>query len=103
MSNKLVYEYAIIRYVPKVEREEFMNIGVLLFCKRKRFLQMRYQLNEVRLCSMYAQAPLNQLHAHMQAWAAVCKGAPEGGRIGEQEIGYRFRWLASNRSSIIQC
>ncbi|MEQ8705650.1 MAG: DUF3037 domain-containing protein [Phaeodactylibacter sp.] len=102
MQDKVTYEFAVIRLVPKVEREEFLNIGVLLFSKRKKYLGIRYQIDEKRIRAFSNDVDINTIGKYLEAWALICKGGPEGGRIGELELPLRFRWLASAKSTIIQ-
>lgn len=102
MQDRVTYEYAIIRVVPKVEREEFFNVGVLLFSKRKKFLGVKYHIDPKKLTAFTEEIDIDMLNNHLKAWELVCKGAPEGGTIGQFEISDRFRWLAAARSTIIQ-
>lgn len=102
MLDKMIYEYAIIRYLPKVEREEFLNIGVIVLCKKRNFLQLKYSLNEDRITAFTDVEDISFIKDYLEAWKLVCAGGPEGGRIGELEIRVRFRWLTASRSSIIQ-
>ena len=102
MQDKVTYEYAIIRIVPKVEREEFFNVGVLLFSKRKKFLGVKYHIDRKKLDAFSEDLDLDMLTCHLKAWEAICNGAPEGGHIGTFELSDRFRWLAASRSTIIQ-
>lgn len=102
MQDKVTYEYAIIRLVPVVERGEFLNIGVILFSKRKKFLDMKYQLDENRIKAFSKDIDIPTIEAYLKGWELVCQGNPEGGRIGESEIQVRFRWLTATRSTIIQ-
>lgn len=102
MPDKVTYEYAVIRVVPKVEREEFFNVGVLLFSKRKKFLGIKYYIDPNKLRAFSEDLDLSLLNAHLQAWEAICQGSPQGGCIGSFEIADRFRWLAATRSTIIQ-
>lgn len=102
MQDKATYEYAIIRIVPKVEREEFFNVGVLMFSKRKKFLGIKYQIDERKLSAFSKELDIDLLNKHLKAWELVCQGEPEGGRIGTFELADRFRWLAATRSTIIQ-
>ncbi len=103
MQDKLTYEFAVIRIVPKVEREEFMNVGVLLFCKRKHYLGIRYYLDEKRLLTFAPDLDLGMLKQYLNAWELVCQGGRKAGPLGGEELPYRFRWLSSYRSSILQC
>jgi len=102
MQDKVTYEYAIIRLVPVVEREEFLNVGVILFSKRKKYLSMKYRLDHSRIRAFSEDVDIQNIDAYLKAWELVCQGSPEGGRIGELEIQVRFRWLTATRSTIIQ-
>lgn len=102
MPDKSIYEYAIIRVVPKVERGEFLNVGVILFSKRKKYLDMKFHLDEKRLTIFSSEIDIAELKEYLNAWEAVCKGSDAGGTIGKLEIQVRFRWLTANRSTIIQ-
>ncbi|GAB5550544.1 MAG: DUF3037 domain-containing protein [Saprospiraceae bacterium] len=102
MSNKVSYEYAIIRVVPKVEREEFINVGVILYSKRKKFLDLKYQVEADRLKAFAPDLDLALIRSYLKAWDLICQGGKAGGPIGQLEIQVRFRWLTANRSTIIQ-
>jgi len=102
MQDKVIFEYAIIRVVPRVEREEFFNVGVLLYSKQERFLRVQYQIDEKKLAAFSGELDASMLRAHLKAWEVVCAGGPDGGAIGELELPDRFRWLAATRSTIIQ-
>jgi hypothetical protein len=103
MPDRVIYEYAIIRLVPKVEREEFINIGVILFSKKRNFLEMKYLIDAQRIRSFAADIDLDLLRAHLEAWEAICEGGDRGGQIGNLDKAVRMRWLAAPRSTIIQC
>lgn len=102
MPDKVTYEYSVIRIVPRVEREEFINVGVILFSKRKRYLGLKYKIDEPRIKAFSSEVDIEQIRAYLKAWEEVCAGHPRGGAIGQQEQGYRFRWLTANRSTIVQ-
>ncbi|MEE9407968.1 MAG: DUF3037 domain-containing protein [Polaribacter sp.] len=102
MQGKCTFEFAIIRVVPKVEREEFFNVGVILFSKRKKFLGIKYNINKDKLNAFSSEVELDVLNDYLNAWKLICDGKSSGGRIGELEISDRFRWLAACRSTIIQ-
>jgi|TARA_B110000285_G_C14857547_1_gene482957 hypothetical protein len=102
MQNRETYEFAIIRIVPKVEREEFLNVGVILFSKRKKYLKMAYQIDEKRMAAFSTEIDIAALNAYLKGWELVCEGAPNGGKIGEFDLAFRFRWLTASRSTIIQ-
>jgi len=102
MQNKYTFEYAIIRIVPKVEREEFFNVGVILFSKRKKFLGIKYCINPDKLKAFSPEVELMVFNDYLKAWELICDGEPHGGRIGQMELSDRFRWLTACRSTIIQ-
>ncbi|WP_111707850.1 DUF3037 domain-containing protein [Lutibacter citreus] len=102
MQDKYTFEYAIIRIVPKVEREEFFNVGVILFSKRKKFLGIKYLINEMKLKAFAPEIELNLMNDYLNAWKLVCDGNNSGGAIGKLELSDRFRWLTACRSTIIQ-
>ncbi len=102
MQDKYTFEYAIIRVVPKVEREEFFNVGVILFSKRKKFLGIKYKINPDKWKAFSPEIELDVLNDYLNAWKLICDGKSSGGKIGKLEISDRFRWLAACRSTIIQ-
>lgn len=102
MQEKHVYEYAIIRLVPRVEREEFINIGVILYCKRKKFLDVKYQLDLTRLQAFQPKIDTQQIEQYLSVWKMICQGVKEGGYIAGLDLPSRFRWLTAARSTMIQ-
>jgi hypothetical protein len=102
MRDKYTFEYAIIRLVPKVEREEFFNVGVLLFSKQKKFLGIKYHIDQQKLNAFAPEIEEAVLNAYLNAWKLISEGNTAGGKIGTLEISDRFRWLAACRSTIIQ-
>ncbi|WP_235296597.1 DUF3037 domain-containing protein [Portibacter marinus] len=97
-----VFEYSIIRYVPQVEREEFINIGVIVFSKRFQFLDVKYQVDTHKVSVIGEEEHLPLISNYMNSWKLICKGDESGGSIARQDIAYRFRWLVAARSTIIQ-
>ncbi|MBD3864365.1 DUF3037 domain-containing protein [Olleya marilimosa] len=102
MQDKVTFEYAIIRLVPKVEREEFFNIGVILYSKRKKFVGVKHKINESKLNAFGCDLDLDTLNNYLKSWELICKGDVSAGTISQFEISDRFRWLAATRSTIIQ-
>ncbi|MCM4166072.1 hypothetical protein KCTC52924_02983 [Arenibacter antarcticus] len=102
MQDRVKYEYAIIRVVPKVERGEFFNVGVILFSKSRKFLGVKYLIDQKKLEAFSSELDLNDLNDYLGAWKLVCDGAPSSGVIGKMELTDRFRWLAASRSTMIQ-
>ena len=103
MPDKHLFEYAVLRVVPRVEREEFLNVGVILYCAAQGFLQTRCHLPEDRLRAFTtAELDFDDLRARLRAFERICAGRREGGPIGQLAVSARFRWLAANRSTIVQ-
>ncbi|MFV5696183.1 DUF3037 domain-containing protein [Flavobacterium sp. LB3P122] len=102
MHEKHLYEYAVIRVVPRVEREEFLNVGIILFSKKAKFIKVLCSFNEAKLQLFSADLDLEQLHLNLQAFEKVGHGEKSGGPIAQFDIPSRFRWLTALRSSAIQ-
>ena len=102
MPEKQVYEYAFIRYVPRVEREEFLHVGVIVLCQRKRFLRMRYRVDAKRLGAFSSDPDLTELEQYLRAWEALCRGNAPDQPIAQLDPARRFRWLTATRSTILQ-
>ena len=102
MPDKHLFEYAVIRVVPRVEREEFMNVGVILYCAGQGFLQTRYALNESRLRAFSPDIDLAEIDQRLQSFSRICAGRKTGGIIGQLPVSGRFRWLTATRSTVVQ-
>lgn len=102
MQGKHLYEYAVIRVVPKVEREEFINVGVILFSKQAKYLRVVYELDEHKLNLFSSELDRDSLFANLQVFGKICSGIREGGPIASLDIAERFRWLTAVRSTCIQ-
>ena len=102
MQDRFTFEFAIIRVVPKVERDEFFNVGVILFSKQKKYLGIKYKIDKKRLEAFTSEIDIELLNDYLKAWELICAGEPSGGSIGKLELASRFRWLTASRSTIIQ-
>ena len=102
MHGHEVYDYAVVRVVPRVEREEFVNVGVILSCQRTGHLQAAIALDEKRLLALDPNVDLETVHRHLSAIVAICEGAAHGGPIAQLPLRSRYHWLTAKRSSIIQ-
>lgn len=102
MQEKHLYEYAVIRVVPRVEREEFLNVGIIIFCKKAKFIKVLCSVNESKLQLFSDDLDLEQLHLNLLAFGKVGHGEKSGGPIAQFDIPSRFRWLTAIRSSAIQ-
>ena len=102
MQENHLFEYAIIRVVPRVEREEFLNVGVIVYSKPLRFLQTVYTLDEQRLKTLFPDIDLKEIKTHLDAFEQVSMGNPDAGPIASLDIASRFRWLTAKRSTVLQ-
>lgn len=102
MPEAHALDYAVVRVVPRPEREEFINAGVILLCRTQRFLGCRIALDEARLLALAPDVDLETVRAHLDLMPRICAGGPEAGEIGALEQPERFRWLASPRSTVVQ-
>jgi hypothetical protein len=96
------YEYAVVRIVPKVEREEFINIGVIVFAPEADYLAARIEVPEARLRLLAPDIDLEEVGAHLRAFEAIAAGDPSGGPVAALIQSQRFHWLTAPRSTIIQ-
>ncbi|TZF83988.1 DUF3037 domain-containing protein [Pedobacter sp. BS3] len=102
MQEKYLFEYAVIRVVPRVEREEFINVGVVLYCAGLKYLKMIFEVNHERLQALAPDMDCAEIKAHLQAFEQICTGGKENGPIGQLDIASRFRWLTATRSTMVQ-
>ena len=102
MPEKHVFEYAVIRVVPRVEREEFINVGVILFCKRTKFLQCIIKVDDDRLSAFAAGLDIVEVKSNLHAFAEITAGNKTCGSIAALDEASRFRWLTATRSTVVQ-
>ena len=102
MHEKHLYDYAVLRVVPKVEREEFINVGLMIYCKRQKYLRIQYHVPTKKIQAFCTEFDLVQLQINLEALVAICEGRKEGGPIAQFEKDERFRWIAAIKSSSIQ-
>ncbi|HTA28512.1 MAG TPA: DUF3037 domain-containing protein [Bacteroidia bacterium] len=102
MHEKYLYEYAVIRILPFVEREEFINVGIILFCKEEKYIRVLFTLNEAKLRSFSKDLDMDQIRLNLQSFEKIAMGTENCGPIGQLDIPSRFRWLTAIRSSVIQ-
>ena len=98
-----VFEYAVLRVVPRVEREEFLNVGVILYCRSLGFLETRCALPAARLRAFAPDLEQEEITARLHAFERICQGRATSGTIGQLPIAERFRWLTATRSTVVQC
>ena len=97
-----LFEYALLRVVPRVERGEFINAGVVLYCQDAKFLDARIHLDTERLHALGPNLDLETVRAHLEVARLVCEGGPEAGAVGLLPPGQRFGWLVAPRSTVVQ-
>jgi len=102
MHSNHLFEYAVIRVVPKVEREEFLNVGIILYCRDLDFLQTVYHLNENKLKAFYKEDCQEELEKNLAAFSSIAAGENKTSPIARLDIASRFRWLTATRSTILQ-
>ncbi len=102
MQGKHLYEYALIRVVPRVEREEFFNVGVVLCSKKEGYLQSLIYLDERKLLAMDPDADAELISTYLRSFDKICKGENDESPIARHDAASRFRWLTAVRSSVLQ-
>jgi hypothetical protein len=102
VRDQYPYDYAVFRVVPRVEREEFVNVGVIVSCPARDFLGALIELDEQRLRALDSSLDLESIRAHLATIPAICAGGDQAGPIGELSQRERFHWLVAPRSTIIQ-
>jgi hypothetical protein len=102
MQQKLLYEYAIVRVVPSVEREEFLNAGIILYCKSEKFIRMKYRLNKEKILALKPGADIAEIEKNLEGFRKIAAGDKDGGPIARLDEAERFRWLTAVRSATIQ-
>jgi len=102
MPGKHLYEYAVIRLVPRVEREEFLNVGIILFSKGAKYLSCKCHLDTEKLNLFSSELEIGEIEKNLMAFDKICTGAKDGGPLAQWETPDRFRWLTAQRSSSLQ-
>ena len=102
MHAQRSYDYAVIRVVPRVERQEFVNAGVIVWCKEQDFLEARVELDEARVRMLDRGIDIDAVRRHLASISIICAGGADSGPIGRLSKRERFDWLVAPRSTIIQ-
>ncbi len=102
MQEKLLFEYAVIRVVPRVERQEFFNVGVIMYCAAAGFLQTKYELNKKKIAAFCEEIDIDDLQKRLLVFEQICKADKSAGPIAALPLAGRFRWLTAVRSTIVQ-
>jgi hypothetical protein len=96
------YDYAVVRVVPRVDRGEWINVGVVLFCRPRRFLAAMIELDRDRLRAIAPKLDLDEVQQHLDVFPRIAKGGKDAGPIGILPLQERYHWLVAPRSAIIQ-
>jgi hypothetical protein len=102
MQEKHLYEYSVIRVLPFVEREEFINVGIILFCKNAKYIKMHFTINENKIKTFCKDIDIEQIRSNLESFEKIANGEKKCGTIASYDISSRFRWLTAIRSSVIQ-
>jgi hypothetical protein len=102
MPDKHLFEYAVIRLVPRVEREEFLNVGVILYSRSQKFLKAVSRIDAARLSAFSPSIDVEEIQSHLQAFERIAEGAADCGPIARLDNAGRFRWLTATRSTVVQ-
>lgn len=102
MLGKDLFEYAVIRVVPQVEREEFMNVGIVLYCAKQKFLQTTIEVSDEKLKAFAPKLDIAEVCTFLNAFKNISQSGPNSGAIGKLPIAERFRWLTATRSTVVQ-
>ncbi len=102
MQEKHLYEYAVIRYVPRIEREEFINIGLVMMCKRRRWIRLRLDINATRINAFAPGTDIDAIEGQLKSFCDIARGYSQAGPIAMLEPEERFRWLTAVKSAMLQ-
>jgi hypothetical protein len=102
MQEQHLYEYAMIRVIPNLAREEFLNVGIVVFSKKAKFIKVLWAINEEKTKLLSDELDLDQVRLNLECFEKVALGDQKGGPIAQFDITSRFRWLTATRSSAIQ-
>jgi hypothetical protein len=102
MQGNHLFEYAIIRIVPRPEREEFINVGVILYCHSRNFLQIKYSLDKERIKLFCPAIEIDELGQHLESFERISLGSAKNSPISQLDNASRFRWLTATRSTVVQ-
>lgn len=103
MQDRVTYEFSVIRLMPRVEREEFLNIGVILFSKPLDYLDLCFKIDPEKILNFSSDVDIKVVTEYLEAWKLIASGDKSAGPIGQLETASRFRWLTASKSTIIQC
>lgn len=100
--SRMGFQYVVLRCVPRVDREEFVNVGVVLYCQQVDFLEARWHVNRDRLAALAPEVELDAVCSALKAIEAVCRGDEAAGEAGRAAMGTRFGFVKAPRSTVVQ-
>lgn len=103
MQDRHLFEYAVIRVMPRVEREEFINVGIIMYCARLKYLNAAFKVFPERLKALNCELETEIIEENLNAIVNISKGGKAAGPIGLLDLASRFRWLTATRSTVVQC
>lgn len=103
MQDRHLFEYAVIRVMPRVEREEFINVGIILYCNKQKYLNASYHLVPAKVQALCTDLDIEVLEQNLTAFVNISRGGKTAGPIGALDLASRFRWLTATRSTVVQC
>jgi hypothetical protein len=103
MQDRHLFEYAVIRVMPRVEREEFINVGIILYCAKLKYLKAAFHLEAARLKALNCELENCVIEDNLKAIVNISNGGQSAGPIGMLDLASRFRWLTATRSTVVQC
>ncbi|MFC3563401.1 DUF3037 domain-containing protein [Pedobacter jamesrossensis] len=103
MQERHLFEYAVIRVMPRVEREEFLNVGIVLYCAKQKYLKAIFTIDYSKLKAFSKGLDVEEIEANLIAFERITSGADGSGTIGQYDMASRFRWLTATRSTVVQC
>lgn len=101
-APRVPFQYVVLRCVPRVDREEFVNVGVVVYCQQARLLEARCHVDEARLGALWPRLDLGAVHSALAAIEAVCRGDASAGAAGAEAMGTRFGFVKAPRSTVVQ-
>jgi len=102
MPENHLFEYAVVRVVPRVEREEFLNVGLILYCPSLKYLNMVFQIDPKKFKAFCGEIDIPEIEAHLLSYQHIALGLKEGGPLASFDMASRFRWLTATRSTMVQ-
>lgn len=102
MQDQNYYEYSVIRYVPNVEREEFVNVGLAMMCKRRRWIKVELHIDRERICALWPDTDISALELQLQSFVGIAAGLKSAGPLSQYPVEERFRWISAVKSCVIQ-